>query len=220
MTAVRTPVDRPSETAVPDDVSLITDEATLRALHPTPLSRATNKVLPAIDDIARAIIARSRFCLLATQGPNGADVTPRGDPAGFVKVLDVRTLLIPDRVGNNRLDSMVNILHNPRVGLLFLVPGMGETLRINGRAQLTDDARLLASCAVRERVPKVGVLVTVDEVFVHCSKALVRAKLWDAGEHIDRETLPSYSHMLMVHADNPPDVNAEQDRIMAERGLY
>ena len=129
---------------LPDDTRFITDEASLRALHHQPMLRATDKVLRALDTYCRRIISLSPFCVVATQGPNGADVSPRGDPAGFVRVLDDLTLVLPDRVGNNRLDSMSNLLVNPRIGMLFLVPGMNETLRINGTARITDDARLLA----------------------------------------------------------------------------
>ena len=123
---------------LPDDTRFITDEASLRALHHQPMLRATDKVLRALDKYCRRIISLSPFCIVATQGPNGADVSPRGDPAGFVRVLDDRTLLVPDRVGNNRLDSMSNLLVNPRIGMLFLVPGMNETLRINGTARITE----------------------------------------------------------------------------------
>src|SRR6516165_2788966 len=160
------------------------------------MSRATDKVLRRLDQHCRRIISLSPFCVLATQGPNGADISPRGDPPGFVRVLDEVTLLVPDRVGNNRLDSMTNLLVNPRIGLLFLVPGMNETLRINGSARITDDARLLAPSAVNDRAPKVGLIVAVEEAFLHCAKALVRSALWDGSRHIDRSILPSYAQML------------------------
>jgi uncharacterized protein len=141
---------------LPDDTSFIIDETSLRRLHHPPMSRATDKVLRGLDQYCRRIISLSPFCIVATQGPNGADISPRGDPAGFVRVLDELTLLIPDRVGNNRLDSITNLLVNPRVGVLFLVPGMNETLRINGTARITDDARLLAPSAVNNRPPKIA----------------------------------------------------------------
>jgi PPOX class probable FMN-dependent enzyme len=134
---------------LPDDTSFITDEVSLRKLHHEPMSRATDKVLRALDDHCRRIMSLSPFCVVATQGPSGADISPRGDPPGFVRELDARTLLLPDRVGNNRLDAMTNLLVNPRIGLLFLVPGMNETLRINGTARITDDARLLALSAIK-----------------------------------------------------------------------
>ena len=124
---------------LPDDTSFITDEAALRALHHAPMSRATDKVLRALDAHCRRIVELSPFCVIATQGPRGADVSPRGDPPGFVRIIDDATLLLPDRVGNNRLDGMTNLIANPRIGMLFFVPGMNETLRINGTARITDD---------------------------------------------------------------------------------
>ena len=179
-----------------DDIAFITDQASLRSLHHAPMSRATDKVLRALDHHCRRIIALSPFCVIATQGPNGADVSPRGDPAGFVRVLDDVTLLLPDRVGNNRLDAMTNLLANPRLGLLFLVPGMNETLRINGTARITSDARLLAPSAVGSREPKVGLLIEVEEAFLHCAKALMRSRLWGAENRIDRARFPSISEMI------------------------
>ncbi|MGI9524479.1 MAG: MSMEG_1061 family FMN-dependent PPOX-type flavoprotein [Hyphomicrobiaceae bacterium] len=204
-----------------DNVSFIETEAELRAKHHAPLSRATDKVLSQLDTHCMAIIGASPFCLLATQGRSGADVTPRGDPAGFVRVLDPSHILVPDRIGNNRLDTMTNILDNPSVGLIFLVPGMNETLRINGRARITDDDRLLASSSVNGRPPKVGILVAIVEAFMHCPKAFVRSKLWDAATQIDRATLPSYTEILMAHcAGLTEEENARQSEIMSERGLY
>ena len=206
---------------LPDDTRFITDEAALRALHHAPMSRATDKVLRALDQHCRRVIALSPFCVIATQGPKGADVSPRGDPPGFVRVLDERTLLLPDRVGNNRLDGMTNLLSNPRIGMLFLVPGMNETLRINGTARITDDQRLLAPCAMERRPPKVGLVVAVEEAFLHCGKALVRSRLWDASRHIERAILPSYAEMLLDHVRGlTPEENARQTEVMAERGLY
>ena len=206
---------------LPDDTRFITDEASLRALHFQPMLRATDKVLRALDKYCRRIVSLSPFCIVATQGPNGADVSPRGDPPGFVRVLDDRTLLVPDRVGNNRLDSMTNLLVNPRIGMLFLVPGMNETLRINGTARITDDARLLAPSAVNDRAPKVGLIVTVEEAFLHCAKALTRAALWDGSRHVDRSILPSYAQMLLEHVKGlTHEENERQSKIMAERGLY
>lgn len=204
-----------------NDISLVTDEAALRALHHAPMSRATDKVLTALDHHCRQIISLSPFCLLSTQGPTGADVTPRGDPPGFVRVLDDHTLLLPDRVGNNRLDAMVNVLANPKVGMLFLVPGMNETLRVNGTARITDDARLLAESEMQGRPPKIGLLISIEEAFVHCAKALVRSELWNPDKHIDRSLLASYPAMLRDHVEGLTDAeNDRQSQIMAERGLY
>jgi PPOX class probable FMN-dependent enzyme len=206
---------------LPDDTSYITDEGRLRALHHAPMSRATDKVLRALDGHCRKIISLSPFCIVSTQGPNGADVSPRGDPPGFVREIDERTLLLPDRVGNNRLDAMTNLFVNPRIGLLFLVPGMNETLRINGTARVTDDARLLAASAINGRAPKIGLVIAIEEAFLHCAKALTRAALWDATRQIDRSLLPSYAEMLLDHVRGlTREENERQSQVMAERGLY
>jgi PPOX class probable FMN-dependent enzyme len=206
---------------LPDDTNFITDEASLRALHHQPMSRATDKVLRALDAHCRRIISLSPFCVVSTQGPQGADISPRGDPAGFVRVLDERTLLLPDRVGNNRLDAMTNPLDNPSIGLLFLVPGMNETLRINGRGRITDDARLLAPSAINSRPPKTAIVVAIEEAFLHCAKALVRSALWEATRHIDRASLPTYPEMLLDHVKGlTVEENERQTEVMAERGLY
>src|SRR5215475_14029424 len=210
---------QPSEaTVLPDDTNFITDEICLRKLHHQPMSRATDKVLRTLDRHCRQIISLSPFCVVSTQGPNGADISPRGAPPGFVRELDERTLLLPDRVGNNRLDAMANLLVNPQIGLLFLVPGINETLRINGTARITDDARVLAASAINERAPKVGIVVTVEEALLHCAKALVRSALWDASRHIDRSTLPSYAQMLLEHVKGlTHEENERQSQVMAER---
>jgi PPOX class probable FMN-dependent enzyme len=136
-------------------------------------------------------------------------------------VLNDRQLLLPDRVGNNRLDNFANLLSNPMIGLLVLVPGMDETLRINGTAQITDDRRLLAASEMRGKVPKIGLLITVQEAFLHCPKAFVRSGLWDPQKHIDRQQLPSYGDMLTDQvAGLTAEESARQGDIMAKRGLY
>ncbi|MEM7443649.1 MAG: pyridoxamine 5'-phosphate oxidase family protein [Pseudomonadota bacterium] len=204
-----------------DSSDFITDEAELRDLHPQPMSRATGKVLPALDRHCRQILALSPFYLIATQGPNGADVSPKGDPPGSVGILDDTTLLLPERVGNNRFDGMVNILSNPEVGLLFLVPGMNETLRINGTARILKNDVFLADYAVNGRAPKIGILVTVREAFLHCGKAVMRSGLWDPEARIDRSSLPSYAQMLLDQVNGLTRAeNERQTQIMAERGLY
>ena len=206
---------------IPADVSLIADEADLRQCYPKPMSRASDKVLDHLDFHCRAILAVSPFCVLSSQGPEGADISPRGDPAGFLRVLDDRHILLPDRIGNNRLDNFANILTHPEVGLLVLVPGMDETLRINGRAQITDDARLLAGSAVRRKAPNIGLLIAVKEAFLHCPKAFVRSGLWDPTKFIDRTSLPSYTAMLTDHvAGISAEESERQGQIMAKRGLY
>ncbi|MEZ5856306.1 MAG: pyridoxamine 5'-phosphate oxidase family protein [Hyphomicrobiaceae bacterium] len=204
-----------------DKANYISDETQLRALHHADEQGHRNKVLDHVDGRTKRFLELSPFCVIGTQGPGGADVTPRGDPPGWVRVLDDRTLLMPDRVGNNRLDAMSNLLTNPRIGLLFLVPGFGETLRINGTARITDDARLLEPCAIAGRAPKVGLVVKIEEAFLHCPKALIRSDLWDPARHNDRGQLPSYAEMLLDHvAGLTGEENERQSQIMAERGLY
>ena len=206
---------------IPADVSLIANEANLRQRYPQPMSRASDKVLDNLDLHCLSILAVSPFCILSSQGPEGADISPRGDPPGFLRALDDRHLLLPDRIGNNRLDNFANILTHPAVGLLVLVPGMDETLRINGWAQITDDARLLEDSAVRGQVPNIGVLITVKEAFLHCPKAFVRSGLWDPTKFIDRSSLPSYTTMLTDHvAGLSAEESERQGEIMAKRGLY
>src|SRR5262245_31945193 len=205
----------------PMKISYVATLESLRHIHPKPMSRASGKVLRSLAKHCRAILARSTFCIMGTQGPEGADVSPRGDPAGFVRVLDDRHLLLPDRIGNNRFDSFANLFANPRLGLLFLVPGMAETLRINGTARITDDAALLAHSERQGRVPKVGLLVEVKEAYLHCAKAINRAALWDPTKHIDRAQLPTYAEML---ADQVLGLTREeserQGEEMARRGMY
>jgi len=193
----------------------------VRARHPAALSRATGKIISRLDRHCRAIIERATFVVIATHGSNGADVSPRGDPAGFVRVLDDRHVLLPDRIGNNRFDSMDNIFETGSIGMLFMVPGMAEVLRINGRARITDDAALLAASAVQGRAPKIGVLVEVKEAYLHCAKAINRAGLWDASRQIDRNDLPSYGAMLVDHCEGLTAEESErQGTEMARRGLY
>ena len=180
-----------------ETVSFIADEAELRNLIGTPGERAIRKQLPALDRHARAYIAASPFALLATSGASGTgDVSPRGDGPGFVLVLDDRTLAIPDRPGNRRIDSYRNILQNPGVGLIFLVPGMEETLRVNGRARLVREAPWMAEMVVQGKRPTLAVLVEVEEVFFHCAKAFRRSRLWEPETWPARGTLPTLGQML------------------------
>jgi PPOX class probable FMN-dependent enzyme len=205
----------------PDTISYVTSFDEITARHHQPMLRATGKVLPALDRHCRAMIERSTLCVISSFGPNGADVSPRGDPPGFCRILDDRHLLLPDRIGNNRFDTMGNLFHNPAVGMLFLVPGMSEILRINGTAKITDDATLLAPSAVRGQVPRVGLVIAVKEAYLHCAKAVNRAKLWDASMHINRAELPSYMDMLGDQVDGlTRDENLRQDAEMARRGMY
>jgi PPOX class probable FMN-dependent enzyme len=158
---------------------------------------AERKVLHALDRHCCAFIALSPFLVLASADAEGrADASPRGDPPGFVQVLDDRTLLLPDRPGNNRVDSFANILDAPGVGLIFFVPGIDETLRVNGTARLLTDAEALAKSSVAGKTPHTGLVIAVEDVFFHCAKALRRARLWDPAAQIERSTFPSLGRIL------------------------
>ena len=206
---------------IPEEISLIKDETELRRRYLKPMSRASDKVLDHLDFHCKSILALSPFCILSSHGAEGADISPRGDPPGFLRVIDDRNILLPDRIGNNRLDNFTNILAYPEVGLLVLVPGMDETLRINGCAQITDDKRLLEDSAVRGKAPNIGVLIAVKEAFLHCPKAFVRSSLWDPTKFIDRSSLPSYTSMLTDHvAGISAEESERQGKVMSKRGLY
>jgi PPOX class probable FMN-dependent enzyme len=169
----------------------------LRALYPEPAGLAVAKQLDRVDAHAARFIARSPFMVMATADAAGnCDASPRGDAPGFVEVADAHTLLVPDRPGNNRVDSLANIASNPRVGLLFFVPGVLETLRVNGRAELTADPARLASLAAAGRVPRSALVVTVEEVFFHCGKALKRSALWDPARYAEPGEIPSLGRIL------------------------
>ncbi len=171
-------------------------EAQLEALYGLPSGPAVIKEIDHVSDHYRAFIEASPFVVLATCGPEGLDCTPRGDPAGFVRVVDRRTLMLPDRRGNNRLDALRNIVRDPRVALLFLVPGIGRTLRVNGRARITTDPALCASFAMEGKEPRSVVVVTAERVYTQCPKALVRSHLWDPSRHLAEAALPSSGEML------------------------
>lgn len=181
---------------------LISTEEALRLLVPEPSARALSKQSDRLDKISQEFVEKSPFMLLATSDCEGrTDVTPRGDPAGFVKVVDETTLLIPERIGNNRLDSLSNLLKHPSVGLLFLIPGVGHTLRVNGSARILKDKTLLASMAHREKPPVVVIEVSIEEVFSHCPKALIRSGLWDPSLFVDPATVPSLGKMVAQVVD-------------------
>lgn len=195
---------------------IIRDLAGLRALYPPAQGLAVQKTLDHLDAHARAFIARSPFLTIGTQGADGrADVSPRGDPCGFVHVIDSKTLAIPDRPGNNRLDTLENIVANPSVGLLFLVPGFDDTLRVNGRAHLSADPALLAGMAVNGRVPKLAIVVDVAEVFLHCAKAFRRSGLWDPAARQDRREMPSLVKMILDQTVGAPEDPAKQAELDA-----
>ena len=174
----------------------ITSLAELERIYGEPAQPAIVKEIDHISAHYRAFIEKSPFVVVATVGPEGLDCSPRGDPAGFVRIADARTVLIPDRRGNNRIDSLRNIIRDPRISLLFLIPGVGNTLRINGRAEIADDPDLLASFAMGNKLPRTVIKVTTERVYFQCPKALVRSHLWDASTQIARSALPSTGEIL------------------------
>ncbi|MCB2108098.1 MAG: pyridoxamine 5'-phosphate oxidase family protein [Rhodobacteraceae bacterium] len=177
---------------------LISDRATLRAVYKPPGDGAVRKVLPRLDVHCRAFIARSPFCVLATSDTDGnLDASPKGGPSGFVDVADDATVMMPDWPGNNRLDGLENILDNPHVGLLFFVPGMNEMLRLNGRARISVDPAHKSRFATSGKLPVSVIVVTIDQVYLHCARALQRAELWNPANYIDRKRdFPSMGTML------------------------
>ena len=179
---------------------VITEESELREIFGWPTELALNKQLNRLDQHCRAIIAKSPFILLGASDPSGrCDVSPKGDYPGFVRVLDDKTVAIPDLPGNNRLDTLTNMIRNPQVGLIFIIPGMNETLRINGTVRLVRDADLLVRMAYQNKLPKLAIVVDIQEVFTHCPKAFLRSKLWSEEYRIDRSELPSFAVILRDH---------------------
>jgi PPOX class probable FMN-dependent enzyme len=195
---------------------LIKDEAGLTALYGEPVAAAISKETDYIHPHYRAMIEAAPFMVLATSGPEGLDCSPRGDPAGFVHVLDDKTLLIPDRRGNNRIDSLRNIIRDDRVALLFLIPGVGETLRVNGRAAISVAPELIARFPFRGTLPRSVIVVTTESVYFQCPKAIVRSELWNPDKHLSRKALPSTGTIM---ADITAGlINGEQyDRDYPER---
>lgn len=202
---------------------LICTEEQLRAIIPPPAARAVDKALARLDGHCRAIISRSSFVLIATCDAEGRlDVSPKGDPSGFVQILDDRTLAIPDRPGNRRVDTFRNVLKNARVGLLFVVPGRQETLRVNGRASLVRDAALRERMEVRGKVPELALVVAVEEAFVHCGKCMIRAQLWNPQSWAEVSDLPSHACCLLDQArlaQTIEEVEASVERNYRD-GLY
>ncbi|WP_117196357.1 pyridoxamine 5'-phosphate oxidase family protein [Rhizobium terrae] len=189
-----------------DPEFVIKDEASLRGLFDATHALAIQKCQAALSVHAQEFIRRSPFLCIGTQGSDGkADVSPRGDPAGFVKIIDERRLMIPDRPGNNRLDTLANILANPNVGLLFIIPGFDDTLRVNGRATLMRDPELLASMSVNGRAPQLAILVEVREAFMHCAKAFRRSRLWNPEHFQDRSEMPSLVKIILDETTGAPD---------------
>ena len=205
-----------------NDVSLwddgnISTESDLRALFSDQHPLAAQKCRPALDRHCRDFIARSPFLCLGTQNADGtADVSPRGDAPGFTRIIDDTTLVIPDRPGNNRLDSLTNILSNPSVGLLFIVPGFDDTLRVNGQATLNRSPDLLATMAVSGRAPKLAIIVRVSEAFMHCAKAFRRSGLWDPAARQDRSEMPSLARIILDQTTGVPEDDGEMKKIEQE----
>ncbi len=195
---------------------IVTSVEQLERLYGQPYGPSIAKESDRITAHYRAFIETAPFFALASSGPDGLDCSPRGDAPGFVRVHDEKTLLIPDRLGNNRIDSLRNILHDPRVALLFLIPGCGETIRVNGRAAISTDPALAETFVVNGKVPRAVLAISVDRIFYQCAKAIVRSKLWDASRHVDRRTLPSAGTILAELTDGKLG-GAEHDRAAPER---
>jgi PPOX class probable FMN-dependent enzyme len=180
---------------------VISTRERLREIIEPPTHRVAGKTIDHIDDICRRFIAASPFVMVATRGADGRlDLSPKGDPAGFVAVLDKRTLAIPDRLGNNRLDTFENILSHAEVGLFFIIPGNGDTLRVSGKGQIVLDRALQHRLAMNGKPPKLVLIVTLEEAFTHCPKCMVRSKMWQPSGWPDRTNVPSLAEAMVAHA--------------------
>jgi hypothetical protein len=164
----------------------------------------------------RKLIEAAPFVVLATCGPEGLDCSPRGDPPGFIQVVDEHTLMIPDRRGNNRIDSLRNLVRDPRIALLFLIPGVGETMRVVGQARISTDPKLTETLAINGKVPKCVLVVTVEHAYFQCTKAIIRSKLWDPASKVDRKTLPTPGSIIAELTDGKMG-GPEHDRLAPER---
>jgi PPOX class probable FMN-dependent enzyme len=202
------------------------DEAQLRdVLGGEPAKLIREKIADRLNPLTRQFVERSPFVVVASGRPDGGlDVSPRGDPAGFVRILDERTLLLPDRPGNKLADTLTNLLADDRIALLFLIPGVNDTFRVNGRARIVDDPELLAASEVEGKVPQLGLLVEVEEAYTQCPKAFLRSELWNPERHIDRSELPSQGEILRAIADPELDVaeyeEARNGRYRRREGFY
>ena len=202
------------------------DETKLReVLGGEPAKLIREKIADRLNPLTRQFVERSPFVVVASGRPDGGlDVSPRGDPAGFVRILDERTLLLPDRPGNKLADTLTNLLADDRIALLFLIPGVNDTFRVNGRARIVDDAELLAESEVEGKVPLLGILVEIEEAYTQCPKAFLRSELWNPERHIDRSELPSQGEILRAIADPELDIEeydeARNDRYRRREGFY
>jgi PPOX class probable FMN-dependent enzyme len=195
----------------------ITTTEQLESLYSdAPYAPALIKEVDRVTPQYRKLIEAAPFAVLATSGPEGLDCSPRGDPPGFVRVVDERTLLIPDRAGNNRIDSLRNLVRDPRVALLFLIPGVGETMRVIGHAKISTDPKLTESFAINGKVPKCVLVVTVERAYFQCTKAIIRSKLWDPAQQVDRKTLPTPGAILAELTGGIMG-GPEHDRLAPER---
>jgi uncharacterized protein len=177
-------------------MEFLTTLAELDALYGDVSPTSLRKETVVITDEYRRLIEAAPFVTIATAGSEGMDCSPKGDAPGFVRVIDEHTLAIPDRRGNNRLDSLRNLMEDPRIGMLFLIPGVGETLRVNGTARITADEELRRSMTFRDKVPNVVLVVDVESVYFHCSKAILRSDLWNPDKHVERSTLPTPGQIM------------------------
>jgi uncharacterized protein len=201
------------------------NEAELREKLGEPAELVRNKIADRLNPLTRQFVERSPFVVVATGHPDGGlDVSPRGDPAGFVRILDDRTLLLPDRPGNKLADTLTNLLADDRIALLFLIPGVNDTFRVNGRARIVDDPELLAASTLEGKPPRLGIVVEVEEAYTQCPKALLRSELWNPERHIDRSELPSSGEILRAVADPELDVDsyeeARSERYRRREGFY
>jgi len=194
----------------------VTSMNELEAIYGHAIGPSVVKEIDHVNADYRAFIEAAPFCAMATSGPGGLDCTPRGDPPGFVRVKDEKTLLIPDRRGNNRIDSLRNLIADPRISLLFLIPGCGETIRVNGRAAISIDPALCESFIFAGKLPRSVIVVTVDRVYYQCAKAIVRSGLWDPKTQIDRKKLPS-SGTILARISKGAIGGPEHDRTAPER---
>lgn len=196
---------------------VVADESSLRAVIGEPKPTVIAKIAPRLNPLTRTFIERSPFVVLATSDAHGScDASPRGDPPGFVRILDDSTLLLPERPGNKIADSLRNILSNPRVGLLFVIPGVVDTFRVQGKATLTDDAELLAPSEVEGKVPALGIIVDIESAYTQCGKAFLRSHLFDPARFVDRATLPTNGEIHALLTDGEVDAQT-YDRERAER---
>lgn len=197
-------------------MSVVTTVEQLEAIYGVTNDASTVKVADQVTPLYRVFIEKSLFAALATVGPEGIDCSPRGDLAGFVRIHDGKTLMLPDRRGNNRIDSLRNVVRDPRVALMFLIPGCGNAIRVNGRAHISVDDKLLASFEVDGKAPRSVMVMTVEEIYFQCARAIVRSDLWNPDKRVDPRTLPTPGQILAEMSANAVG-GEEYDRIWPQR---